>query len=266
MQPVRVIIAAIFFVIGALIVIPAFTGGNSTSDASSTAEPTASGTPTSTHRPTSTPTSTRRPTGTPSKSTSPTASKSASPSPSRTSASPTPSRTPTATKPPAPAPTATTAKPQNPPPADKPSVQPLTVSFGRVKCPSDRITVKVTNDAQNGQAYSITRNGSLVLADRLGPNSSRTSPVTLSEDKTVVVRVTQDGKPQASRSYKLDCARAAASPKPTERLPYTGSDRTVMVARIATGVASLVTGMIILWWGGLWPGRRDRMFGRADRG
>jgi len=136
------------------------------------------------------------------------------------------------------------------------------------------VTVKVTNDTGTGQGYAITRNGSIVLADRLGPNASRSSSVKLTEDEKVVVRITRDGEPQATRTYRLNCVKsgAGASEKPSrrpdaaERLPDTGSDETVMVARIATGVGSMITGVIVLWWGGLWPRRRENVFGRADRG
>jgi len=133
------------------------------------------------------------------------------------------------------------------------------------------VTVKVTNDTDTAQGYAITRNGSIVLADRLGPNASRTSTVTLAEDERVVVRVTRDGKAQATRAYRLNCLKAGAAEDrddtgAAERLPHTGADDTVLVARIATGVASMITGAIVLWWGGLWPRRRENVFGRADRG
>ncbi|MCD0451379.1 hypothetical protein LO762_19555 [Actinocorallia sp. API 0066] len=141
------------------------------------------------------------------------------------------------------------------------------MAFGRTDCPAKDVTVKVTNEGAASQGYSITRNGELVLADRLGANASRTSEVTLAEDKTVIVRVTQDGETVKSRSYKLNCVKGAATPTARpERLPETGSDTGTLIARLATGAASIVTGAIILWWGGLWPRRREGMFGSADRG
>lgn len=259
MQPVRVIIAAIFFVIGALIVIPAFTGGNGTSDAASTTEPTATEPPPSSASPPPSPAS-----GSPepSKSAPPAETRPASPSPSSPPPSTTPSPSPSRSTP---APSAPPAVPTTPAPA-----APLTVSFGKIDCPSDKVTVKVTNDTDTAQGYAITRNGSIVLADRLGPNASRTSSVTLAEDRRVVVRVTWDGRVQASRAYRLNCLKAGAAEDrdetAAERLPHTGADDTVLVARIATGVASMITGAIVLWWGGLWPRRRENVFGRADRG
>lgn len=256
MQPVRVIIAAIFFVIGALIVIPAFTGGNDTSDAASTGEPTPTGTPPAASTPAESPTATRSASPTATRTPSPTA----TPTPSRT-ATPKPSTPPPSPSTPPPAPTKTTAPP----------ARSLTVAFGRVDCPAKKISVQVTNDTGTGQGYAITRDGSLVLADQLGPNASRTSWVTLTEDERVVVRVTRDGEPVKSRAYRLNCRKAAAGdgpagPDAAERLPHTGADDTVMVARIATGVAAMITGAIILWWGGLWPRRRENVFGRAERG
>ncbi|WP_148086220.1 hypothetical protein [Actinocorallia herbida] len=134
-------------------------------------------------------------------------------------------------------------------------------------CPAKDITVRVTNEGAESQGYSITKNGGLVLADRLGAAASRTSEVRLTEDKNVVVRVTQDGKTIKSRTYKLNCAKgggAKPSEKP-ERLPETGADSSTLVARVATGAASIITGAIILWWGGLWPRRKEGMFG-PDRG
>lgn len=251
MQPVRVIIAAIFFVIGALLVIPALNlGGDNTSSASNTP---AAATPTTTTptAPTTAPTTaktTAKPTTT-----------SPRPTATRTTAPPvvtTPTQTPT------PTPTVT---------ATRPTAVPLTITFGKVVCPGRKVSVKVVNDGPTTQGYSITRNGSNVLADQLGPNASRTSSVTVPEDRTSVVRVAQDGRSKASRSYKANCARSTAKPSPTadptrRTLPRTGSDENVAFAQIATGVGSLITGAIILWWGGLWPSRRDGMFRSSDRG
>ncbi|MDX6743698.1 hypothetical protein [Actinocorallia sp. A-T 12471] len=142
------------------------------------------------------------------------------------------------------------------------------MAFGKIDCPSKEITVRVTNDGADSQGYSITRNGSVVLADRLGAAASRSSEIALAEDKNVIVRVTQDGETVKSRTYKLNCVKGGAAPaseKP-ERLPETGSGTGTLVARLATGAASIITGAIILWWGGLWPRRREGMFGSSDRG
>jgi hypothetical protein len=34
----------------------------------------------------------------------------------------------------------------------------------------------------------------------------------------------------------------------------------MLIARIATGIAAMLTGVIIFWYGRQWPGRRDKMF------
>jgi hypothetical protein len=265
MQPVRVIIAAIFFVIGALIVIPAFLGGkNGTSNASDSPSATTSGPSATATSPT--PTSTKSPSRSPSKS--PTATKTPTKSPSASAShAPTttkPSATPSATKP-STSPTTTRSVPPAVP--GTPSLVPLKVTYSKVDCPKRLVTVKVVNnDLVTTQGYSIVRDGSIFLADQLGPKASRTSEMTLKEDKSTTVRVTQDGTAKATHVYKANCAAAApgrsASPSQrTRTLPYTGNDRSVMVARLATGGAALLTGGIILWWGGLWPSRKDKMLG-----
>jgi len=148
---------------------------------------------------------------------------------------------------------------------------PLLVVFGKVTCPARRVTVKVSNDGETTQGYSINRDGSDVITDQLGPHTSRTSELTLKEDKKSVIRVTQDHKSKASRTVTANCTKATAAPtseatQPPERrrLPKTGADGAVLTARIATAGASLLTGVIILWWGGLWPKRREAMFGKRD--
>ncbi|WP_460366390.1 hypothetical protein [Actinocorallia lasiicapitis] len=149
----------------------------------------------------------------------------------------------------------------------------MKVTFGKVDCPKRLVTIKVVNDdPATTQGYSIVRGGSIFLADQLGPKASRSSALTLTEDKATVVKVTQDGKARASHSYKANCAKAAPSKTtkspsrtapahPPRTLPKTGNDDSIMIARLATGGASLITGAIVLWWGGLWPRRKDRMLG-----
>ncbi|GAA3232858.1 hypothetical protein [Actinocorallia longicatena] len=259
MQPVRVIIAAIFFVIGALIVIPAFTsGGKNTSNADPV--PT---TMTPTVTPTVTPT-TAKPTG------KPTATKTASPTPSKTpSKTPTPTPRPTTSRPVPPVTPSATPSRSTPVPS-APSLVPLKVAFGKVDCPARLVTIKVVNeDPATTQGYSIVRDGSIVLADQLGPKASRSSELTLKEDKATSIRITQDGKAKATHTYKANCkaapSKSAAEEEPARKrpttLPKTGNDDTVMFARIATGAASMLTGAIVLWWGGLWPRRKDKMLG-----
>jgi hypothetical protein len=149
------------------------------------------------------------------------------------------------------------------------AAKPLEVVFGKVACPSRRVTVKVSNDGETTQGYSINRDGSDVITDQLGPHTSRTSELTLKEDKRTSIKVTQGGKAQATRTITANCKAApvdqtSPSHRPTNQLPKTGADGAVLLARIATAGASLLTGVIILWWGGLWPKRREAMFGKRD--
>jgi hypothetical protein len=151
-----------------------------------------------------------------------------------------------------------------------PATVPLAVVFGKAACPSRRVTVKVSNDGETTQGYSINRDGSDVITDQLGPHTSRTSELTLKEDKKTTIKVTQDRKAKATRTVTANCTKATAVPShqasdtPARRLPRTGADGTVLLARIATAGASLLTGVIILWWGGLWPKRKEAMFGKRD--
>jgi hypothetical protein len=148
------------------------------------------------------------------------------------------------------------------------AAKPLVVVFGKVACPSRRVTVKVSNDGETIQGYSINSAGSDVITDQLGPHTSRTSELTLKEDKRTTIKVTQDRKAVATRTITANCTKpsSVATPKPTSRnqLPKTGADGAVLTARIATAGASLLTGVIILWWGGLWPKRKEAMFGKRD--
>ncbi|MEO5877094.1 MAG: hypothetical protein ABIS86_22770 [Streptosporangiaceae bacterium] len=244
MQPARVILAAIFFVIAALIMIPAFRSGSNSSDASQS--PSVTVTPTVTT------------TSAPPKATQPVKTVTPTPKPTVTpTVTPTPTKT---TKAPVPVPTLTVSP--------RPATVPLAIAFGKVACPSHRITVKVSNDGETTQGYSINRDGSDVITDQLGPHTSRTSELTLREDRKSTVKVTQDRKAKATRTYTANCAKATAAPggsdgttPPRTRLPKTGADDAVLFARIATAGASLLTGVIILWWGGLWPRRKEAMFG-----
>jgi hypothetical protein len=254
MQPARVILAAIFFVIAALIMIPAFRSSSNSSDASQTPSAT----------PTTTATSgSAKPTPTATKS--PSATKSASPTPTK-STTPTKAPAPVPTKTATPTATATTTV------TPTQAAKPLAVVFGKVACPSRRVTVKVSNDGETTQGYSINRDGSDVITDQLGPHTSRTSELTLKEDKRTTIKVTQDRKAKATRVITANCTKNKATTAPTNdanpserpQLPKTGSDGAVLLARIATAGASLLTGVIILWWGGLWPRRKEAMFGKRD--
>src|SRR5690606_764 len=200
MQLPRVVIAAVFFVIGALIAIPALidgTGGESSASTAATTSPGPSGGP--------------DPSG--------------SPSPSAAPA-------------------------------------PLTASIGsRVSCPDRTVRVTVRNTGDRTEDFGIEKDdGTAAVPGQIPANSTRTVSVRLRGDRTTRVTVNWANKRIESATVKANCEKAGAAPaKPPEELPHTGPDA-VLWARAATGVAVILTGAIIFWYGGIWPRRRDRVF------
>lgn len=231
MQLPRVVIAAVFFVIGALIAIPALmktTGGASGATTGSTT--------------TSPTTPTTSPNGT-------------SPNPTKTTPSPTRTATtpPKTTPPTTPSPTRTTA----PPP-----VQPLVITIGTVQCPGRTVEVTVRNTGSQTENFAVERNdGSPAVARSIGAGATRTVTVRLREDRSTRIQVTWKNEAQLSRTRKANCTTAKPTPEPTRtQLPRTGPDDAVLWARAATGGAAMITGLIIFWYGGIWPRRRDSSF------
>ncbi|GAA2597436.1 hypothetical protein SMC26_00190 [Actinomadura fulvescens] len=223
MQLPRVVIAAVFFVIGALIAIPAIirtTGDSnaSTTPAGSTTSPSPTGTSPS-------PTTTRTTTASPTRTTSPT--------PTRTSSTPAP--TPTRTTP----------------------AQPLTATIGTPSCPGRKVTITVRNTGAQAEDYAIERDdGSASIPGRIAAGATRESTLTLREDRSTRVEVTHANDSVLVRTRKANCKAAP----PPENLPVTGADDTVLWARAVTGGAAMVTGIIIFWYGGIWPRRRAELF------
>jgi hypothetical protein len=179
---------------------------------------------------------------------SPSASPSGSPSGSP-SASPTGTKSPKAKKTPVPVPTA-----------------PLAVTIGGVSCPSREVKIEIHNNAAAKADYVIKRDdGPGTLDGSLQPGATRSTTLTLREDKTTNLRVTSHDLLVKGRTLKANCkhAHVAAPPaKKPDRLPHTGPDDGVLWARGATGAAALITGAIILWYGGVWPRRREKMFAK----
>ncbi|MFC9969801.1 hypothetical protein ACFVH6_02735 [Spirillospora sp. NPDC127200] len=243
MQLPRVVIAAVFFVIGALIAIPALM--------ETTGESRASGAPTAT---TSAPTPTGTGTG-----------GGPTPTPTRTTAPPSPthSASPTATtKPPTPSPTRTTTGPPQP-------VQPLSVTVGNVRCPGRTVEVTVRNAGSQAEDFAIVRDdGSASVPSRVAAGASRSTTVTLREDRRTQIQVTWKNEPLRTQYRTANCKKAAPGPSrtPREELPHTGADDGVLWARTATGAAAMVTGLIIFWYGGIWPRRRDKALTAGKRG
>ncbi|TDC62056.1 hypothetical protein E1200_27100 [Actinomadura sp. GC306] len=203
MQLPRVVIAAVFFVIGALIAIPALINGTSGESSASTSATTP-----------------------------------ASPSPSESPTSPSPSKTP---------------------------ASPVTASIGsEVSCPARTVQVTVRNTGGRTEDFGIEKNDdTAAIPGEIPANSTRTVAVELREDRTTRVTVNWANKRVADATVKANCKKAGAAPAPTktppEELPETGPN-TVLWARGATGVAIILMGAIIFWYGGIWPRRRDQIF------
>jgi hypothetical protein len=210
MRMSRVAIAAVFLIVGALILVPLLTrssaGSKTASKVTSKLSPTHSITirPKPTHRP--------------------------SPSPTPHKKSPSPSTHPAA---------------------------PLTAAVSAVRCPGRMVQVTVTDVGTQAEDYAILQNGSISVADRITPGAVRKTSIVIDEGTTTAVSVTW-GNNQPLRTVKRTAA--CASHPVNKTLPFTGPDRGLLIARIATGVAAMLTGIIIFWYGRLWPRRRDRMF------
>lgn len=208
MQLPRVVIAAVFFVIGALLLIPMlFDWGSSASRASTSAT--------------------------------------TSPSPSGTATSPSPGPSKTS---PAPA-------------------QPVTASIGSVSCPAGTVKVTVRNTGKRNEDFGVEKNdGSAAIPGQIRANSTRSVAVEVREDRRTRITVNWANKRIESKTVKANCEKAGAAPTktPPEELPHTGPDA-VLWARGATGVAIIVTGAIIFWYGGIWPRRRDQIFPEKTR-
>ncbi|MGI8329006.1 hypothetical protein ACRYCC_03515 [Actinomadura scrupuli] len=241
MQLPRVIIAAVFFVIGALIAIPALTRSASSSRADSTPASSSTLTPTATVTAGSTP------------QVSATASASAK--------SATPTRTPTRQVTRTVRPTPSHVTPRITVTPKVPTVVPLKATVSAVRCAGPEITVKVTNSGVVTEDYTIEQDGQVALADRVGPLGTRSNPLMVKEGQVTKIVVTWRNKPIQTVTRTVDCATEPPARKsPPENLPRTGADDAELYAKIATGVAAMITGVIIFWWGGVWPRRREDMF------
>jgi hypothetical protein len=227
MQLSRVAIAAVFFVVGALIVIPMLMSHSSPSQLTS---------------------------ATPS----PHVSVSVSPSPSAShTRTAKPSHSPTHRT----SPTRPTTAPVTPPPPSVTPVAPLKVTIGAVRCPGRSVLVTVANRGDGTEDYAITTDGSISVADRIAPGVTRKSTLTIKEDHATTIAVTWNNVPVKTLDRTAHCVRNA----PGHALPHTGPDSGQIIARIATGVAAMLTGLIIFWYGRQWPGRRDKMFDDGEK-
>lgn len=232
----RVIIAAVFFVIGALIAIPALTRSSTPSHASTSAATSS--------------------TATPSASVSGGHGSSASGNPNSGKSSTPRSSATTTTRKPSTAPPSVTLSPP-------PAAVPLTAGFSSVGCPTREVRVSVTNNGTQTEDYTVVQDGSVVLADRVAPKSSRTNPITLQEGVSSKLSVVWNTRTVRTVTRTANCT--ATTPPVGGKLPHTGPDSASLYAKIATGIAAMITGVIIFWWGGIWPRRRESMFGEGGR-
>jgi hypothetical protein len=262
MQLPRVVIAVIFIAIGLLIAVPAVWNTVQADGA-----PTSSGQQTT---PAPSPTGTRT-------SPSPTGGARTSPSPTGTRTSPSPTR-------PRPTPTRTTPSPTRTPTPAVPA-QPLQVSIGSVSCPARTVQITIRNTGQRAEDYAIERNdGAPSDPGRIPAGQTRTERLRLTEDRRTTIQVTWRNQPMRTRMTTANCSTATPTPdetdEPTEEptdepspeptatpddeLPRTGPEDNLVWARAATGGAAMVTGVIIFWYGGIWPRRRDKVFGGKE--
>lgn len=242
MQP-RLIIAAAFFIIGALIAVPAF------SRAATRDEP-------------ATPTGARA-TAAPGPATLESGAKQPAPS---TTATHTPTRTPTRTpsRTPTPKPTPTNTKP-TPSPTPTPAV-PITAHAGKVRCPGGKIAITVANKGQQTEDYAVTLDDATVLADRVPPRGERKTEVEIKENDSAKIEVVWGGEAVLSVKRKTDCVQKKKRDDDADganTLPRTGPEDSALFAKAATGVGAMVTGMIIFWYGSIWPRRRSRELEQA---
>ncbi|MEV5572633.1 hypothetical protein AB0L06_21520 [Spirillospora sp. NPDC052269] len=221
MQLPRVVIAAVFFVIGALIAVPALMKWSS-GGANAANEPVSN----SSSVPTASPSGSG--TGTPTK---------------KGKTSPTHGTTPSST------------------PTSK-GTQPLVVTFGSVDCPGRTVDVTVRNESTQEQGYSVERDdNSTPVTAKIAAGATRTTTIRMQQGRRTLVVVNDSAhRLVKEKTIKANCAAAAPGKKPN-KLPHTGADSAMIWARVATGAGALVTGAIILWYGGIWPRRRDPMFG-----
>ncbi|QXJ21736.1 hypothetical protein AGRA3207_002622 [Actinomadura graeca] len=127
--------------------------------------------------------------------------------------------------------------------------------------------VTIRNTGGQREDYGIEKNDDTAsVPGQIAAHSSRTVTVTLREDRRTRVTVNWANKQVETRTLRADCKKsgggAAPPASPPRKLPHTGPDNDVLWARAATGGAILLTGMIIFWYGGIWPRRRERVFAK----
>ncbi|WP_157431641.1 hypothetical protein [Actinomadura hibisca] len=137
-------------------------------------------------------------------------------------------------------------------------------------CPARTVEITVRNSGSQAEDFAIVRDdGSASVPSRVAAGATRSTTVTLREDRRTQIQVTWKNEPLRTQYRTANCkkkATPAPSRTPRDELPHTGADDTVLWARTATGAAAMVTGLIIFWYGGIWPRRRDKTLTAGKRG
>ncbi|WP_103936705.1 hypothetical protein [Thermomonospora echinospora] len=123
----------------------------------------------------------------------------------------------------------------------------------------------VRNTGTTTQDYTVeTNDGTAPKGDRIAAGQTRTTQLTLREDRRTRVTVTWRNEPVEQATRTADCRRSPVGAPTDEELPHTGADSGVLWARAITGIAALITGVIVFWYGGIWPRRREQVFAKKD--
>jgi hypothetical protein len=165
----------------------------------------------------------------------------------------------------------------SPSPSPSPSLEtttPLTATVGPVVCSATpHVTVTVANpDPHTAQSYTLYVRNRQVRTEQVSPDSTLSGDTPLTEDQSTGIKVISDGRTLLSTTRTADCAKpGTATPPhkspphkspphktpprkapPPKRLPFTGSGAATQ-ARIATGLAVLAGGGLLLFYARLWP-------------
>ncbi|TDD75673.1 hypothetical protein [Actinomadura rubrisoli] len=139
-----------------------------------------------------------------------------------------------------------------------------------MNCPSREVRITLRNAGARNEDYGIERSDDAPsVPGQIGPHSTKTVMIKLREDRRTRVQVNWANKLLETRTLTANCKKAGAAPPsetPPSKLPHTGPDNGVLWARAATGAAAMITGVIIFWYGGIWPRRREQIFANKKSG
>lgn len=155
----------------------------------------------------------------------------------------------------------------------------LAVAIGRVRCPARQVAVTVTNGTSRAESYTLRANGRFVREELVSPDRVIKGLAQLKEDTPTTLSVSAGGRTIASAERTADCRKSSTAPAPApnrpdepgnpnkpdgsnrasgSKLPHTGGGAETF-AKAATGLATITTGGLLIFWGRLWPGS-----GRGD--